>query len=85
MTDEFMSQVRSSDQDLTVAIESLDSEVFFYFIARHFDRHRVCGTSSIFTMLQVLKASRGKLLKCDQAIDREEDSMVTYASMAFYE
>ncbi|MEE2753749.1 MAG: AmmeMemoRadiSam system protein B [Candidatus Latescibacterota bacterium] len=85
MTDAFMSQVRSSDLDLTAAAESLDSEAFFDVIVRDYDRHRVCGTSSIFTMLQVLKASRGKLLKYDQAVDREEDSMVTYASMAFYE
>ena len=84
MSEAFVSTVKSSDLELVAAAESLDAEAFFDIIIRDCDRHRVCGTSSIYTMLQVLDASRGELLKYDQAIDREEDSMVSYASMAFY-
>jgi AmmeMemoRadiSam system protein B len=85
MSDAFVDDVRSSDADLLEAAGKRNAEAFFDVIVRDCDRHRVCGTSSIYTMLQVLNASSGKLLKYDQAIDRDADSLVSFASMAFYE
>ena len=85
MSDAFVNNVRISDADLLEAAGKRNAEAFFDVIVRDRDRHRVCGTSSIYSMLQVLNASSGKLLKYDQAIDREADSLVSFASMAFYE
>jgi AmmeMemoRadiSam system protein B len=85
MSDAFIEDVRRSDADLLEAAGKRDGGAFFDVIVRDCDRHHVCGTSSIYTMLQVLNASSGKLLKYDQAIDRDADSLVSFASMAFYE
>ncbi len=85
LNDAFISRVKSSDHDLIGAAEKGDPEGFFDVIRREGDRHRVCGTSSIYTMLKVLDVEKGQLLKYDQAVDHEAESLVSFASMVFYE
>jgi len=85
LDDDFVERVRSSDQDLIDAAARGHAEAFFDVIIRDCDQHRVCGTSSIYTMLKVLDDQKGQLLKYDQAIDHESQSLVSFASMAFHE
>jgi len=62
----------------------MDGEGFYSSIMRDRDRRRVCGLPAIYTMLKVLEAKEGKLLKYAQAYTPETQSVVSFASMAFY-
>ena len=84
LDDGILARVSESDQDLIAAAVDGDGERFFEVIVRDRDRYRVCGTSSIYTLLKVLDAQNGQLLKYDQAVDHESQSLVSFASMAFY-
>ncbi len=64
--------------------EKMDGEGFFSSIARQRDRRRVCGLPAIYTMLKILETREGKLLKYGQAFTPETQSVVTFASLAFY-
>jgi predicted class III extradiol MEMO1 family dioxygenase len=62
----------------------MDGEGFFSSISKESDRRRICGLPAIYTMLKVLEAKEGKLLKYGQAFTPETQSVVSFASMAFY-
>lgn len=83
LDDAFLDRVRASDQDLIDAAADGDPERFFEVIIRDCDRNKVCGTSSIYTMLKVMNGEKGQLLKYDQAVDLENQSMVSFASMVW--
>jgi len=72
------------DQEMLEYAGEMDGEGFFSSIAREKDRRRICGLPAIYTMLKTLEAKRGKLLKYDQAFTPETQSVVTFASLAFY-
>ena len=84
LDDDFVARVESADQELIEAAKGGDPEAFFACIRGEGDRNRVCGTSSIYTMLKVLDGADGQLLKYDHAIDDERHSMVSFASMSFH-
>lgn len=84
MTPAFLEAVASEDRERIEAIAALDAEAFFGTISRDGDRRRICGTSSIYTMLRALDAAEGRLLRYDRMVDPQTDSCVTFASMAFY-
>ncbi len=84
MTPEFLEAVASEDRERIARVEALDPEGFFETVSRDGDRRRICGTSSIYTMLRVMEAGSGKLLRYDRTVDARTDSAVTFASMAFY-
>jgi AmmeMemoRadiSam system protein B len=72
------------DQEMLEYAEKMDGEGFFSSISRERDRRRVCGFPAIYTMLKVMKAKEGKLLKYGQAFTPETQSVVTFASLGFY-
>ncbi len=72
------------DQEMLGYAERMDGEGFFSSILKERDRRRICGLPAIYTMLQVLEAKEGKLLKYGQAFTPETQSVVSFASMAFY-
>jgi len=72
------------DEEMLGYAERMDGEGFFSSISRERDRRRICGLPAIYTMLKVLKAGEGKLLKYGQAFTPETQSVVSFASMAFY-
>lgn len=72
------------DQEMLGYAERMDGEGFFSSISRERDRRRICGLSSIYSMLKILDANGGKLLKYDQAFTPEARSVVSFASLAFY-
>ena len=65
-------------------VERMDAEGFSNSILKDRDRRRICGYPAIYTMLKCLDAQRGKLLKYGQAVTSETQSVVTFASLAFY-
>ena len=72
------------DQEMLGCAEKMDGEGFFSSISRERDRRRVCGFPAIYSMLKTLEAKEAKLLKYGQAFTPETQSVVTFASLAFY-
>ena len=72
------------DQKMLEYAEKMDGEGFFSSISKERDRRRICGLPAIYSMLKVLDAKEGKLLKYGQAFTPETQSVVTFASLAFY-
>jgi hypothetical protein len=72
------------DQEMLGYVEKMDGEGFYSSILKERDRRRICGLPSIYAMLKVLEAKEGRLLKYGQAFTPETQSVVSFASMAFY-
>jgi len=72
------------DQEMLEYVEKLDGEGFFSSILKERDRRRICGLPAIYTMLKVLEAKEGRLLRYGQAYTPETQSVVSFASLGFY-
>jgi AmmeMemoRadiSam system protein B len=72
------------DRRLLEYAERNDAEGFFTLLAREKDRRKVCGLSPIYVLLRLLEGVSGKLLKYSQSVDSNTQSVVTFASLAFY-
>jgi hypothetical protein len=76
--------ISQQDHEMLEYAEKMDGEGFFDSISRERDRRNICGLPPIYLMLRILEAKEGKLLKYDQAFTKEMQSVVTFASLAFY-
>jgi hypothetical protein len=76
--------VAQEDQEMLEYAKMMDGEGFFSSISRERDRRKICGLPAIYSMLNTLEANEGKLLKYGQAFTPETQSVVTFASLAFY-
>ncbi|MFQ5651899.1 MAG: AmmeMemoRadiSam system protein B [bacterium] len=80
----FVQEVTGFDNALIGHIEKMDAQSFCQTVAQHRDRYRVCGFSSIYTMLNAIEARKGKLLNYANAEVDSQNSLVTFASMVFH-
>jgi len=76
--------ISQQDHEMLEYAEKMDGEGFFESIARERDQRKICGLPPIYSMLKILEAKEGRLLKYDQAFSPETQSVVTFASLAFY-
>jgi hypothetical protein len=76
--------IAQEDQEMLEYAEKMDGEGFFSSISRERDRRKICGLPPIYSMLKTLEAKEGKLLKYGRAFTPETQSVVTFASLAFY-
>jgi len=74
----------AEDQEMLGYVERMDGEGFFSSVSKERDQRRICGLPAIYTLLKVLQAEKGRLLKYGQAFTPETESVVTFASLAFY-
>jgi AmmeMemoRadiSam system protein B len=72
------------DREMLEYAEKMDEEGFFTVISNESDRRRICGLPAIYSLLKTLEAREGKVLKYGQAFTRETQSVVSFASLAFY-
>ena len=72
------------DQAMLGHVERFDGEGFFSSILKEGDRRRICGLPAIYTLLKTMEAKEGRLLKYGQAFTPDTQSVVTFASLAFY-
>jgi AmmeMemoRadiSam system protein B len=72
------------DQAMLGYVERFDGEGFFSSILKERDRRRICGLPAIYTLLKTMEAKEGRLLKYGQAFTPDTQSVVTFASLAFY-
>ncbi len=80
----YLKRLEYEDMNMLKYAEDLDAEGFCNSIQKDNDRRRICGYPAIYTMLNVVKASKGKLLKYSQSTEPNTHSTVTFASMAFH-
>ena len=72
------------DRCMLEPVRRMDGEGFFEFLRREKDRRKICGSSAIYTLMHLIEARGGELLKYDQSVEANSQSVVTFASMAFY-
>jgi AmmeMemoRadiSam system protein B len=84
MKQETIAWVAEEDQRLVQSLEKVDHADFFAEIAKNGDKRRVCGFAPMYTFLNVIEASHGRLLKYGCATDMYPESLVSFASLAFY-
>lgn len=77
---------RSMQRDLEMLkpVEELKPEEFARFIQKENDQRRISGFSPIYTLLRLIQAEKGQVLRYDRGITDQYNSTVTYASMAFF-
>lgn len=77
---------RSMQRDLEMLkpVEELKPEEFAGFIQRENDQRRISGFSPIYSLLRLIQAEKGLVLRYDRGITDQYNSTVTYASMAFF-
>jgi len=64
----------------------VDAGGFWDHVARDLETRRVCGLAPIFSLVDVLpRSARGELLHYEQNVDPDDGSIVSHASVAFYE
>lgn len=65
---------------------TMDASGFYAHVREDLDTRRVCGLGPIYTALRVLpREVRGDVLHYAQCVDAEEGSIVSHASVAFYQ
>lgn len=77
---------RSMQNDLAMLkhVENREPEEFAAFIQKENDERRISGFSAIYTMLRLIQAESGQVLRYDRGITDQYNSTVTYAAMAFF-
>ncbi len=80
-----LERVEKEDREVLDAILEGDAENFYRVIEQKKDRNNVCGLSPIYMALDIIRPSCGRLLNYDRAIEEDTQSVVTYASLVFYE
>jgi MEMO1 family protein len=80
-----LSVLEEADREMLGYVETMDGEGFYSSILRERDRRKICGLPAIYTLLKVMEAKEGKLLNYRQAYTPETHSVVSFASLGFYE
>jgi hypothetical protein len=77
---------RSMQRDLEMLklVEELKADEFAEFIIKEEDRRRIAGFAPIYSLLRLIEAQKGDVLRYDRGITDQFNSTVTYASMAFF-
>lgn len=74
------------DRDSINRMTTLDAPGFYEHVREDLETRRVCGLGPIYTALRVLpETSAGEVLHYAQCVDPQEGSIVSHASIAFYE
>jgi hypothetical protein len=84
LSPELLKRVEREDRAMIDTILSLDGEAFFRGIQEERDRRNVCGVPALYALLRVTRADAGKLLRYEQALDQDSQSVVSFMSGAFY-
>lgn len=77
---------RSMQRDLEMLkhVEELKPEEFAQYIQKEDDQRRISGFSPIYSLLRLIQAEKGHVLRYDRGITDQYNSTATYASMAFF-
>lgn len=79
-----LSEVRNFDEGLLGSASKPDPAAFMQALADVRNRYRVCGVAPIYAAMRTARPTRGEVLAYDQWDETEQDSAVTFASLAYY-
>ncbi len=80
----YLDTVRKEDAVLLNKLSEGDSDEFLEKISKDKDKWKICGTSPIYLLMQILNNSKGTVLDYGQWHETETSSAVTFGSVAFY-
>lgn len=72
------------DLEMLKHVEQLDPDSFASFIRKEGNARRISGFAAIYTMLKLMKAEKGEVLRYDRGVTDQFNSTVTYASVVFF-
>ncbi len=72
------------DLEMLKFAEDLKAEEFAGYIRKEKDQRRISGFSPIYSLLRLIKAEKGQVLRYDRGITDQYNSTVTFASMSFF-
>lgn len=77
---------RCLQQDMAMLkyVETLDAKGFAEFILKEGDARRITGFAAIYSLLSLIRAEKGQVLRYDRGITDQYNSTATYAAMAFF-
>jgi len=84
ISQDLLSWTKEQDMNMIQYILERDAEKFFSLIKQENDRRNVCGVPAIYSLLKLIEAQSGRLLKYDQSVDSAHQSLVTFMAAAFY-
>lgn len=79
-----LQNLAEEDRRMLEYAERNDAEGFFGVLSREKDCRRICGLVPIYVLLRLLEGAKGRLLKYSQSLDPASQSVVTFASMAYF-
>jgi len=83
MTPAFLGRVEREDRGTLAAAEALDADAFYRSATSDDDRRHIDATPAVYVLLKAMDLTEGRLLKYDQSVERETESVVSFASMVF--
>jgi len=83
-TDFSFHRAMQHDLEMLKPVEELKPEEFAAYIQKENDQRRISGFSAIYSLLRLIQAEKGQVLRYDRGITDQYNSTVTYASMAFF-
>lgn len=83
-TDFSFHRCMQTDLEMLKHVEALKAEAFAQYIHKEEDRRRICGFGPIYTLLKLIQAEKGQVLRYDRGVTDQFNSTVTYASMSFF-
>lgn len=83
-TDFSFHKCMQNDLAMLKPVEELKPDEFAGFIQQERDQRRISGFSTIYTLLRLIQAEKGQVLRYDRGITDQYNSTVTYASMSFF-
>ena len=84
LSDSLLQMIETKDREMLTFAEKVDSDGFYQSVAEDGDQRNICGLLPICALLSTMEATEGTLLKYDQAVDQNTQSVVSFASMAFH-
>lgn len=83
-TDFSFHRTMQRDLEMLKPVEELKPNEFAHFIQKENDQRRISGFSPIYSLLRLIQAEKGQVLRYDRGITDQYNSTATYASMAFF-
>lgn len=80
---ELLERVEKEDRRLLELIAEVDKKGFVEFMKEVNPKNHVCGFPALYVLLELLNGRKGKLLDYSQNVEGNNDSMVSFASMAY--
>ncbi len=83
VTPELLEKVERDDRQLLRLLADGDREVFVEFMKEVNPQNHVCGFPALYVLFDLLNGRKGELMEYRQNVEGDNDSMVSFAAMAF--